>query len=178
MIERGREKIMIQANKKADVVPVKENKEAVKAETHVMNPFEEMERLFEASFPVGWLRPWRWPTFNEMAAPFEGRMPKVDVIDRENEVLVRAELPGVSKDDIEVSLTDHTVMIKGSTSKEEKKEEGNYYRRETMRGEFSRTVTLPADVDTEKANAKFTDGVLELVMPKSEKAKRRSIKVS
>jgi HSP20 family protein len=168
---------MTQAGKKADVAPVKAKTDVLKAETHVMNPFEEMERLFEASFPVGWLRPWRWPTFNEMAAPFEGRIPKVDVIDRENEVLVRAELPGVSKDDIEVSLTDHTVLIKGSTSKEEKEEQGNYYRRETTRGEFSRTVTLPADVDTEKAIAKFKDGVLELTMPKSEKTKRRSIKV-
>jgi HSP20 family protein len=168
---------MTQASKKADVVPVREKKTVSKAETHAMNPFEEMERLFEASFPGAWLRPWRWPAFNEMAAPFEGRMPKVDVIDRENQVLVRAELPGVNKDDIEVSLTGHTVLIKGSTSKEEKEEEGNYYRRETMRGEFSRTVTLPADVDTEKASAKFKDGVLELTMPKSEKTKRRSIKV-
>lgn len=169
---------MTQASKtKADVAHVKGKKDVLTAEKHVMNPFEEMERLFEASFPGAWLRPWRWPTFNEMAAPFEGRMPKVDVIDRENEVLLRAELPGVNKDDIEVSLSDHSVVIKGSTSKEEKEEEGNYYRRETMRGEFSRTVTLPADVDTEKAGAKFTDGVLELAMPKSEKSKRRSIKV-
>jgi HSP20 family protein len=168
---------MTQASKKADVVPVKEKTDLSKAEKHLMNPFEEMERLFETAFPGAWLRPWRWPSIGEMSAPFEGRMPKVDVIDRENEVLVRAELPGVNKDDIEVTLTDHTVMIKGSTSKEEKEEEGNYYRRETMRGEFSRTVTLPADVDTEKAGAKFTDGVLELVMPKSEKSRRRSIKV-
>jgi len=169
---------MNKESKKDVVVPRKEGKVHRSMAEHSLNPFEEMERMFEAAFPMGWFRPWRWPTFNEMSAPFEGRMPKVDVIDRESEVLVRAELPGVNKDDIEVSLTDHTVLIKGSTSKEEKKEEGNYYRRETMRGEFSRTVTLPADVDTEKANAKFTDGVLELVMPKSEKAKRRSIKVS
>ena len=168
---------MTQASKKADVVPVKAKDEVSRTATHLMNPFEEMERLFEATFPGAWMRPWRWPAFNEMAAPFEGRMPKVDVIDREDEVLVRAELPGVNKDDIEISLTDHTVMIKGMTCKEEKEEEGNYCRRETMRGEFSRTVTLPADVNTEKASAKFKEGILELVMPKSERANRRSIKV-
>lgn len=168
---------MTQESKKADVVPPKPKTDVSKADTHLMNPLEEMERLFEASFPGAWLRPWRWPSLNEMTAPFEGRMPKVDVIDRENEVLLRAELPGVSKGDIEVSLTDHSVLIKGSTSKEEKQEEGNYYRRETMRGEFSRTVPLPSDVDTEKSSARFKDGILELVMPKSEKAKRRSIKV-
>lgn len=168
---------MTQASKKADVVPVKERTETAKPVQHAMNPFEEMERIFEASFPGTWMRPWRWPTFNELTTPFEGRMPKVDIIDRESEVLVRAELPGVDKDNIEVSITDSTVRIKGTTSKEEKEEEGNYYRHETMRGEFSRTVSLPADINTEKANARFKDGVLELVMPKSERAKRRSIKV-
>lgn len=168
---------MAQASKKADVVPVKAVKEATSTGINVMNPFEEMERIFEASFPGTWLRPWRWPALNELATPFEGRLPKVDVIDRENEVLVRAELPGVDKDNIEVSITDHSVWIKGTTSKEEKEEDGNYYRHETMRGEFARTVSLPADVNTEKASAKFRDGVLELVMPKSERAKRRTIKV-
>lgn len=169
---------MTQASKKADVVPVKAATKAAKAGSqHIMNPFEEMERLFEASFPGSWMRPWRWPTFHEMGAPFEGRMPKVDVIDRESEVVVRAELPGVDKDNIEVSITDHSVWIRGTTSREEEEEEGNYYRRESTRGEFARTVSLPVDVDTGKANAKFKDGVLELVMPKIERAKRRSIKV-
>jgi HSP20 family protein len=170
--------VMTQANRKADVVPVKAKTEALKTEPHALNPFEEMERLFEASFPGAWLRPWRWPAFNDMAAPFEGRLPRIDVIDRENEVLVRADLPGVNRDDIEVTLTDHTVRIMGSTSKEDKEEEGNYFRRETMRGEFSRTVSLPADVNTEKASAMFKDGVLELVMPKNDRSKRRSIKIN
>jgi HSP20 family protein len=169
---------MTQASKKADVVPVKANTEVSKSNTSMLNPFEEMERIFEASFPGAWLRPWRWPMLNEMATPFEGRLPKVDVIDREDEVLVRVELPGVNKDDIEVSLTDHSVQIMGSTSKEEKEEEGSYYRHETMRGKFSRTVTLPSNVDTEKASAKFKEGILELVVQKRERAMRRSIKVN
>jgi HSP20 family protein len=107
------------------LLPVKAKAGVFRPAAPLVSPFEEMERLFEATFPGTWLRPWRWPTLKEMAAPFEGRLLKLDVIDREDEVLVRAELQGVNKDDIEVSLMDHSVQIMGSTSKEEKKEEGS-----------------------------------------------------
>ena len=67
--------------------------------------------------------------------------------------------------------------IKGETKHEEKEEKGDYYRSETSRGAFSRMVSLPADVDESKAKASLKDGVLELTLPKVEKAKRRTIKV-
>jgi len=144
-----------------------------------LSPFEEMDRMFDSFFPRGWLRPmrWEWPSWAEVPAPFEGKNPRVDVIERDNEVVIKAELPGVKKDDVDVSLTDNTVCIKGSTLHEEKEEQGDYYRREMSRGEFSRTVALPAEVDGDKAKARFVDGVLEVVVPKVEKAKRRSVKV-
>jgi HSP20 family protein len=104
-------------------------------------------------------------------------MPKVDVIDRDEEVVVRAEVPGVEKDDLEVSVSDNTVTIKGETKHEQKEEKGNYFRSEISRGSFTRTVTLPGVVDTDKAKASFKDGVLELTMPKGEKARRRTVKV-
>ena len=112
-----------------------------------------------------------------MSAPFEGKTPKVDVIDRDNEVVVKAELPGVDKKDLDISVTRNSVTIKGSTSHEEKEEKGNVYRREISRGSYSRTLSLPAEVKEEQAKAKFKDGILELTMPKVEKSKRRSIKV-
>lgn len=147
------------------------------ASARTVSPFEEMDRFFDSLFPRGWMRPlrWDWPAWPSM--PFEGKMPRVDVIERDDEVVVRAELPGVDKKDLDVSMTDQTVTIKGSTSQEEKEEKGEYYRCEISRGSFSRTVTLPAEVDGAKAKARFKDGVLELVAPKVEKAKRRSIKV-
>jgi HSP20 family protein len=147
--------------------------------SRALSPFEDMERMFEGFFPSGWLRParWDWPAWAERAMPFEGRMPKVDVVDREDEVVIRAELPGVDKKDLDVSMTDNTVTIKGSTRKEEKEEKGDYYRCEISSGSFSRTVTLPAQVDAGKSSARFKDGVLELKVPKKEQAKRRSIKV-
>jgi len=145
-----------------------------------LSPFEEMDRMFESFFPRGWMQPFRreWPSLGEMAAPFEGKMPKVDVINRDAEIVVRAEVPGVDKKDIDVTMTDSTVTIKGSTSHEEKEEKGDYYRCEISRGAFSRTVALPAGVDSSKAKAKFQDGVLELTMPKTEKTKRVSVKVT
>jgi len=144
-----------------------------------LSPLEEMERMFDSFFPRGWLRParWEWPSWAEVPAPFEGKTPRVDVIERDDEVVVKAELPGVRKEDVEVSLTDNSVCIKGSTSHEEKQEKGDYYRREMSRGEFARTVALPSEVDGDKAKARFADGVLEVVVPKVAKAKRRSVKV-
>jgi HSP20 family protein len=143
-----------------------------------LSPFDEMDRMFDSFFPRGWLRPsrWEWPSLGELA-PFEGKMPKVDVIDRDDEVLVRAEIPGVDKKDLDISMTENSVTIKGSTRREEKEEKGNYYRCEISSGAFTRTVALPGDVNADKAKATFKDGMLELNIPKVEKSKRRSIKV-
>ncbi len=141
-------------------------------------PFDEMERFFEEGLPRGWMRPFggEWPSWGRLA-PFEGRWPRVDVIDRDDEIVVHAEVPGVGKDDLDVSMTDDTVTIKGKTTREEKEEEEGYHRREMARGEFSRTVRLPVAVDGSQATATFKDGVMELTLPKLEKAKRRTIKV-
>jgi HSP20 family protein len=163
----------------------KEGKQDIqKAEpARAMSPFEAMDRLmdqmFESGFPRGWMRPFRteWPSWAEGAAPFEGKTPKVDVIDRDKEVIVKAELPGVDKKDVDVSVTNNTVTIKATTSHEEKEEKGDYYRCEMSRGAFSRTVGLPAEVAEDKAKAKFKDGVLELTLPKVKETKRHTIKV-
>jgi HSP20 family protein len=104
-------------------------------------------------------------------------MPKVDVIERDDEVIVKAELPGVDKKDLDVSVTENSVTIKGTTSHEEKEEKGDYYRCEISRDAYARTVALPSYVDADKAKANFKDGVLELKLPKVEKSKRRSIEI-
>ena len=90
---------------------------------------------------------------------------------------MKAEVPGIKKEDIEVSVTDNTITIKGSTRREEKEEKGEYYRCEISRGSFARTVALPDNVDSSKVKATFKEGVLEVVMPKVEKSKRRTIAV-
>jgi HSP20 family protein len=146
-----------------------------KAPSRVLSPFEGFDRMFDEFLGRGWMRPFRrdWLAFPEI----EMTVPKVDVIDRDEEVVVRAEVPSVKKEDIEVSISGNMVTIKGETKTEEKEEKGDYYRAEISRGSFSRMVSLPADVDESKAKASLKDGVLELTLPKLEKAKRRTIKV-
>jgi HSP20 family protein len=98
-------------------------------------------------------------------------------MDRDKEVVVRAKLPGVEKDDLDISLTDDSVTIKASTRQESDEEEGDYHHREISRGSFSRTIALPASVQGDQAKAQFKDGILELTLSKAVPAKRHSIKV-
>lgn len=144
-----------------------------------MTPWEEMDRFFDSVMSRGWAWPFHMdmPAWNDLMKPFAGKAPRVDVVNRENEVLVRAEIPGMTKENLEVSMTNNTLTIKGETRHEEKKEEGDYVRREISSGSFSRTVSLPGDVDGTKAKASFKDGVLELTVPKVAKSKSHSVPV-
>lgn len=145
-----------------------------------LTPFEEMEQLLDAFFPRrGWMRPmWERPMWGEMMAGMEARLPKMDVIDREGEIVVRAEIPGLSKDEIEVSLMGEDLVIKGASRHEKVTDEkGRYHRREISTQSFARSITLPAAVDAEKATSSFKDGVLELILPKREKVKEHKITI-
>jgi len=163
---------MVEETKKQEL------QKAPPAPARALSPFEEMDRMFDQYFRRGLMRPWRfeWPSFPELTLP-EMKLPKVDVVDRETEVVIKAEIPGVEKKDLDISVGEDTVTIKGSTRHEEKEEKGDYYRREISSGAFLRTVALPAIVDGSKAKASFKDGMLELTLPKTEKAKRHSVKV-
>ncbi len=88
-----------------------------------------------------------------------------------------AEMPGVKSEGLDISVTDNSASINGSTSHEEKEEKGDYYRSEISRGTFSRVLSLPSDVDSDKRRATFKDGILELKLPKVEKAKRKKISI-
>lgn len=145
-----------------------------------LSPFEEMEHMFDSFFGQPWprrfMRPFQFD-WGDLPAPFEGRPPKVDVINRDNDVVIKAELPGVKKEDLDVSLSDNSLTIRASTKHEETEEEGEYHRRELSRGEFVRTLTLPAEVDGSKAKASFKDGLLELTVPKNVAAKRHTVEI-
>ena len=156
-----------------------EGKPVKSAPVHAGGPLEEMERMFGGMFPRARIRPleWEWPSWSEMTSMVETRMPRLDIIERDNEVLVRAELAGVDKKDIDVSVTDSTITIKGCTRQETREEKGDYFRSEITRGTFSRTAGLPCEVDGKKASAKFSDGILELTIPKLEASKRHTVKV-
>ena len=164
------------ADKKKD----KESKQIQPSDKErVLSPFGEMDHWFDDFLQPGWMHPYRhrWPNWGDFGPAFKGRMPKVDVIDRESEIVIHAELPGVNKDNLDVSMTENTVSIRATTKHEEKEEKGEYFRREMSRGVFQRTIPLPVNVDAENAKASFKDGIMELTLPKVKSAKRKNIKV-
>lgn len=156
----------------------KKSKEVVKPEpTRVPSHFEEMERWFEDVFrrPFSLLRPSWFPRIK--IPEIEEISPTADVFEEADSVVVKAELPGMGKEDIDVKVTDDIITISGEKKKEEKVEKKNYYRMERSYGSFTRSLRLPAEVQTEKASAKFKDGVLEVRIPKTEEAKKKEKKV-
>ncbi len=98
--------------------------------------------------------------------------PTADVIDREKEVVVKANLPGVDKKDIKIKVNPESISISGELKKEKKEKNETYYSEERVYGSFSRTMPLPAEIDPEKAEAKFEKGVLEITAPKVKPAKK------
>lgn len=159
-------------------VSVTRGRQASRAPVRVIRPFEDIDRLFDELMGREWLRPLRWERSLPGELAFEGRMPRVDVIDRDEEVVVRAEVPGVKKEDLEITIDGDLITLKGEVKREEEEEKGDYYRAELSYGAFSRTVPLPAEVDESKAKASLADGVLEVTLPKREKSRKRTIKVS
>ena len=137
---------------------------------------DDFEGFLDNVFPRFW--PTQWDRLWERHRPFSTmKMPRIDVIDGKDEVKIYAEIPGVKKADLDVSMTDHNVTIKGHTSRKDETKEADFYRCEIEQGEFSRTIALPAEVNGSKVKAKFEDGMLVLTIPKLEQAKRHSIKI-
>jgi len=103
--------------------------------------------------------------------------PMVDIYEEDDKLVVKCDLPGMTRDDIEINLTDDTITISGEKRKEEKVEKKNYFRLERAYGAFKRSFALPVEVDTDKAKASFKDGVLEVKIPKTEAAKQKGHKI-
>ncbi len=154
-------------------VPVKQREERAVETTRPWRMFEEMERWADEVFTTDWLRPFHYRRPFMLAETW----PRVDVVDHDDSIEVRAALPGYAKDEVEVTLTDHTVTVEGHKKSEEKEEEAQYYRHEIRAEDFVRTVTLPEDVDEMKAEATFREGILELTAPKQAPAKRRTLEI-
>jgi len=135
--------------------------------TQVSRLRNEINRLFEDPFSL--LAP--------STSFFEGWTPAVDVFEDKDKYVVKAELPGMKKEDIEVSLDGNTLTISGERKHEEEKKEGETYRSERFFGRFQRSVTLPAAVQANKIEASYKDGMLTVTLPKSEEAKPKQIQI-
>jgi HSP20 family protein len=119
-----------------------------------------------------------WPNWAQFEETHGMVNPRIDVLDREGEVLVRAEVPGVDKEGLKVELAGQMLTIGGERHQEEKEEKGDYFHSEIAHGSFSRTIRLPEDVSLDKVTAEFKDGMLEIHLPKTEPTEHRRIDVA
>lgn len=134
----------------------------------LMSLREAMDRLFEESV----VRPG-----NRLLAPYGPGEMAIDMYESDDDLVVTAALPGVKPEDVDITITGDTLSIKGETKSETKVEKGSYLRQERRYGAFSRTLVLPVSVQTDKAEAKFKDGVLTLSIPKAEESKPKIVKI-
>jgi len=131
---------------------------------------EAMDRLFEESV-VG-------PRWTSLWSTENGSTLAMDVYENENAFVVTAPVPGVKLEEVEITITGNTLVVKGETKAEHTEEKGNYLRQELRYGSFQRSMTLPLDVEGTKAEAVFENGVLTLTLPKAEAVKPKSIKIN
>lgn len=129
---------------------------------------DELDRLFESP----------WTELARTSQLLSGWTPALDVHEDKDNFIVRAELPGMKREDIDVCLHDGALSISGERKLEQKYEEAEVYRTERFFGKFQRTVSLPAAVAADKVKAQYKDGVLTITLPKTEAAKPKQIDVN
>lgn len=142
-----------------------------------LSPLEEMEQMFDDFiqrhfYAPSWMPRFRTPELTDIAA-------SVDMFEDGNDLVIKAELPGMKKEEISIGFSGDLITISGEKKTEEKTERKDYYHVERSFGSFSRKLRLPVEIQIDKASASFKDGVLEIRMPKSESEikKIRKIKV-
>jgi HSP20 family protein len=141
----------------------------------VFDPFSEfdaMHQFFEGLFPATFA-----PAFQTNAFGNADWNPAIDVSETKEQVLIKADLPGLKKEDIDVTLKEDQVIIKGEKQTETETKDKSFYRLERRAGRFIRTVRLPSIVDAQHVKAVYQDGVLTLTLPKKEEAKEQQVKI-
>jgi HSP20 family protein len=131
----------------------------------IMTLREAMDRLFDDAFT----RP--------LSLSAVSAMPAIDLYQTNDEVIVKAALPGLKADEVQISVTGDVLTLRGEFKQEEEKKEATWHIRERRFGSFERSVMLPTDVQTDKARADFENGVLTVTLPKAEAVKPRTISI-
>jgi HSP20 family protein len=126
---------------------------------------KEMDRLWDSFFERG-----------PKAEPGEW-YPSLDLAETKNDVVIKAEVPGMDPKDIDISLSNGVLTIKGEKKQEREEKEGDYHFSERSFGAFTRAVQLPTEVQSDKIEASYKNGVLKITLPKSEEAKKKQIKI-
>ena len=130
---------------------------------------DRMNRLFDDAG-----RPWR----TDEPAATTSWSPSVDIFETECEIVVKAELPGMDRKDIQLNLENNVLSLRGERKFQKETKDDNYHRIERSYGVFSRAFSIPATVDEERIRADYKDGVLKIVLPKKDQAKPKQIKIA
>lgn len=137
-------------------------------------PLKELEEIRREIDDIFEMRPFRFGLKPLLARSFS---PAIDIIDKKDKIVVKAEVPGVDKKDMTISISDDELVIKGEVKREQEVNEKDYYHSERFYGTFSRSIALPAMVDKSKAKASYKDGILEITLPKAESEKSKEVKL-
>ena len=167
-------------NKSEKVVVKSDNKEAAAPAT-MATLRERIDHLFD-EFQEGWpFGSMRRRAAHTIGVPFDGgfRSPAIDFVDKGKTIELKAELPGMDENDIEVHLTDRLLTISGEKKEEhtEGEKDSDYYLSERRYGSFKRSISIPEEVDTNKVAASFKKGVLTVTLPKDPKALKKAKKI-
>jgi HSP20 family protein len=130
---------------------------------------DRFNRLFNETFSRA---------FGDEEMPVKSWAPAVDIFENDNNIVLKAELPGVDPKDVEVRVEDNTLYLKGERKFEKEVKEDNYHRIERSYGSFARSFALPGSIDSDKVEAGYKDGLLTLTIPKREEAKPKTIRIN
>jgi len=135
----------------------------------LMTTQRDFDRLFREAFS---------PVFGKVELSTRTWAPPVDIYETDENLVLKAELPGINPDSVEIRVEDNTLYLKGERKFEKEVKEQNYHRVERSYGTFTRTFSLPGSIDADRVAASYKDGVLTLTMPKKEEAKPKTIKIN
>jgi HSP20 family protein len=170
----------------ATKLPVKNDKNTVPAKTAEWAPFDslrrEIDRVFDDFHPFGWRLPSTRSVFG-FETPRLGTgdwaiAPAMDVVEKEGEYEISAELPGIDENKVEIKLANNTLTIKGEKQDEKEEKQKDYYMSERRYGSFQRSFALPDGIDADKIEANFTKGVLTVKLPKTPAAQQAEKKIA
>lgn len=173
------------ATKRSETVPVRTKKAEARTQPVPARGALSLLDDLRQELDELWARPLgAWPRHRRPLPQLFGRreetawLPSTDVYKEENKLVVKADLPGLTKEDVDVSVEDGQLVVKGQRSEEEKTEEKDFYHAECSYGSFYRRVPLPAETDAGKIKAKVSNGVLEVTVPLPKEAKSKAKKIS
>lgn len=154
------------------MAPAQKGREMLPREMQSLDPFRSMDRLLDRFF--GMRSPWLDREENYSLSTW---MPACDIIETDDEFVVKAELPEVKKEDVSVTFENNALMLRGERKFDAQEHGEQFHRIESRYGEFMRSFRLPHHVDADKIHAEFKDGILKVSLPKRPEAKPKQIEV-